>query len=210
MSLYINTHDTPYLRLEVHWTMDLPMKRSMKSLFSPLPDVDTGIVMVRKDHKAVDESYYGQLASKDGGIQHHADENQNAPIVPDPYLRQEQYDLNFYTLNNAITSFSLAIFSSAPLNGDNLEQKVTSLNYKLVYPAAQDEELVIFEKDCPSIPDTTGVHIATCNRLSSHEWQVDSFWQGFMFSNIREFHNHAEIASTGDLKENMNNPPTTA
>lgn len=203
MSIFFHTDDTPLLRLEIAWDTHLSRRSMLKQMFSPLSDIDSGIIFVSKEGKAIDESYYGQLASKDGSVQNRSDDTVNTPLVPDPSYMVEQYDVDLSHVNYAVESFSLFLFSQSSL--DTEERKVESVSVSLTVP---EEEIVVSQESTVVDTEDAGFHVAVFTRLSKKEWKLDFLWKSGAFTDIRSTHEGAEIAEMNDLKEQITQAET--
>lgn len=181
MTVFLHADDTPELRLNLRAHAQVSRRNVLSQLFSPLPDIDSGIVLY-KEGKAVDESYFGQLSSKDGSIQHRADETVGTPVVPSPDFFEEQYDVDLKNLNYSINAFNLFLFSQKPLITE--KRSVEKMEVSLVFNGVtlyQEEHVWEDTGD-------TGIHVASFERVSKEEWSFRTIWEQGDYTDIRSCH----------------------
>lgn len=186
MSVHVHTADTPQLRLDVWWETSSTGTNPLSRLFSPTPDIDSGMLLIREDGVVVDESYYGQLRTQDGSIQHHGGDNIDAPLVYEAGKHQDQYDIALDTVNNVVSELHVGIFGDS-MGLNDPKRKMERLTYTLSYPY-EEGRIVLAEGELDTVPEANGVHIASLIREGKHGWVFSSVLAPVQSKNVRDFH----------------------
>lgn len=130
MTININQDDSPYIRFVFEWDT---LEKSTNKPYHSAQDIDSGVIIFNKNTQVIDESYYGQLATRDGSIQHRADSIVGGDLIPKYDHKIEQVDVQLDSINHAIQYFCPFLIS--PSNFPHLVKKV---KFSIVQPITKE------------------------------------------------------------------------
>lgn len=170
--LTINHDDSPYIRFSYDWNT---ISKSESKPHSSSQDVDSGTIVLDQHNTVIDESYYGQLATRDGSIQHRSEYVIGGDLIPQQTHKLEQVDIQLDAVNYAIHSFFPVVVSPVPL-----AQFMTSMAFSITQPVTKELTVEHFaetygEETLESDPNTTALVFGQMARGTSGEWNYHPF-----------------------------------
>lgn len=200
--LTINHDDSPYIRFSYDWNT---ITKSETKPHSSSQDVDAGVVVLDAHNTVIDESYYGQLATRDGSIQHRSEYVIGGDLIPQQTHKLEQVDVQLDAINYAIHSFFPVIVSPVPL-----AHFMTSMSFSITQPVTTDLTIEHFtetydKETLGSDPNTTALVFGQMVRGGFGEWDYHPFQIPVRSTagSIRELHqlcvNRSKVFSENQL-----------
>lgn len=187
----INADDSPYLRFCAEWWTDPKSKLKAQK-------ADSLVISLGEGGKVLDESYYGQLSTKDGAIQHRQDYTVGGDLIQSPTHMLEQFDVQLDSINHAVEGLSVFLTSSAPLPA-----YLSKLEFSIVHPVSRELYVYHYREEVSlSTPHSHSAALGTLVRGNHRDWLFYTPTEPYIRSSgIRILHPYASLEFQHYAKE---------
>lgn len=166
MPVNINQYDSPYIRFSYDWTT--PEKSPTKP-YRNAQDIDAGVFLLNKQGEVIDESYYGQLASRDGSVQHRSEYVIGGDLIPQKNHKLEQVDVQLDAINHAIHYLVPFVLSPKPFS-----ELIETLTFSITQPVTRELTVNHHEQDMSKVlgrfPKNNRMLIGLLARQENGDW----------------------------------------